>query len=62
MDIDLNDAPGLHVRAIPTMKFFPRGEDKKIIEYDGGPEFEHFSTWLSQKSEAFKEARPEEVK
>ena len=31
------------------------------MEYDGGPDFENFSTWLAERSEAFKEGRPEEV-
>ena len=61
IDVMTNDMPNVSMEVLPGLKFFPRGKDKKLVEYDGGPDFENFSTWLSEYSEAFKEARPEEV-
>jgi len=61
IDTMTNDAEGLNSKYLPGLKFYPRGKDKKVMEYDGGPDFENFSTWLSEYSEAFKKARPEEV-
>jgi len=61
IDVMTNDMPNVGMEVLPGLKFFPRGKDKKVVEYDGGPDFENFSNWLANHSEAFKEARPEEV-
>ncbi len=61
IDVMTNDLPTVSMDVLPGLKFFPRGKDKKVVEYSGGPDFENFSNWLAEHSEAFKEARPEEV-
>jgi protein disulfide-isomerase A1 len=53
-DATANEADGVEIRGYPTLKFYPKGENKKAIDYDGERDLESFKNWLREKSESYR--------
>lgn len=46
MDATENDVEDLTIQGFPTIKYFPAGTEKKIVDYDGNRDLETFSKFL----------------
>ncbi|KAG1961258.1 protein disulfide-isomerase A2 [Pimephales promelas] len=46
MDATENDVEDVIIQGFPTIKYFPAGTEKKIIDYDGNRDLETFSKFL----------------
>ncbi|KAK7162146.1 hypothetical protein R3I94_004711 [Phoxinus phoxinus] len=46
MDATENDVEDVIIQGFPTIKYFPAGTDKKIVDYDGNRDLETFSKFL----------------
>lgn len=46
IDSTANDAEGVKVTGFPTLKFFPAGENKKMVDYSGPREKIGIINWL----------------
>lgn len=57
-DATANEVAGLDIRGYPTLKYYPKGENKVAVDYNAGREIDDFKQWLSENSEAYKAARP----
>lgn len=54
-DATVNEVDGVEVRGYPTLKFYPKGEGKKVpIDFDGDRDLESIKTWLKEKSQNYK--------
>nr|XP_015215634.1 PREDICTED: protein disulfide-isomerase A2 [Lepisosteus oculatus] len=51
MDATANDVEGLTVSGFPTIKYFPAGTERKIVDYDGRRDLETFSKFLDNGGE-----------
>jgi len=53
-DATVNEVEGVDIRGYPTLKFYPRGEKKEAIDFDGDRDAESIKAWLKEKSENYK--------
>ena len=44
------DFPGFAIKGFPTIFFFPAGDAKKAVEYDGGRDLDGFLAFLGKKA------------
>jgi len=56
-DSTVNEVDGVEVRGYPTLKFYPKGEGKKVtsaVDFDGDRDLESIKAWLKEKSANYK--------
>ena len=53
IDATANEVPGIEVDSYPTIKFFPRNNKIKGVDYKYGREIGHFKLWLGQFSKVY---------
>ncbi|XP_072416384.1 protein disulfide-isomerase A2-like [Chiloscyllium punctatum] len=51
MDATLNEVESVKVQGFPTIKYFPAGSGKKMIDYEGARDLETFSKFLDNGSQ-----------
>jgi protein disulfide-isomerase A1 len=50
-DSTVNEVEGVDIRGYPTLKFYPRGDAKKVaVDFDGDRDAESIKAWLKDKS------------
>jgi len=63
MDSTANEVEDINIRGFPTIKFFPKGTENKVVDYNGGRTFEDFVSFLDgthdEAAEDKKEAKDE---
>ena len=58
MNYTKNELEGFQVRHYPTIKFYPKGENKEPIAYQASKTLTDFTNWLHKNSEAYRAANP----
>ena len=53
-DATANEAEGVNVRGYPTLIFYPKGDKKNPVNYDGERDLEGFKKWLSENAPTLK--------
>ncbi|MBN3303917.1 PDIA2 isomerase, partial [Amia calva] len=51
MDSTANEVEGVTISGFPTLKYFPAGPEKKIVDYNGQRDLETFSKFLDNGGE-----------
>jgi protein disulfide-isomerase A1 len=54
IDSTANEVEDIEIRGYPTLKFFPKGNKKNPVDYDGGREAEDIKNWLKENSSVLK--------
>ncbi|XDV14624.1 hypothetical protein PO909_014846 [Leuciscus waleckii] len=60
MDATENDVEDVIIQGFPTIKYFPAGTEKKIVDYDGNRDLETFSKFLDNGGELPEEESKDE--
>jgi protein disulfide-isomerase A1 len=47
------DHPDVNIRGFPTIKFFPAGENKEVVEFDGARDVEDFVKFIKAHAKSF---------
>jgi len=54
-DATVNEVEGVEVRGYPTLKFYPKGDAKKVaVDFDGERDLESIKAWLKENSANYK--------